>query len=62
MRKPFLLRIDPELWAELESWAKNELRSVNGQIEYVLKQAVLKRKGAQHRSPSASTEQPYSGQ
>ena len=45
-RKSFLLRIDPELWAELENWAAGELRSVNGQIEYVLKQAVLKRKGA----------------
>jgi len=44
-RKSFLLRIDPELWAELESWATGELRSVNGQIEYLLKQAVLKRKG-----------------
>ncbi|MBM3891056.1 MAG: Arc family DNA binding domain-containing protein [Verrucomicrobia bacterium] len=44
-RKPFLLRIDPKLWTELEAWAANELRSVNGQIEYLLKQAVLKRKG-----------------
>jgi hypothetical protein len=44
-RKPFLLRIDPALWGELESWAQSELRSVNGQIEYVLKQAVAKRKG-----------------
>jgi hypothetical protein len=43
-RKPFLLRIDPALWTELEAWAQEELRSVNGQIEYVLKQAVLKRK------------------
>jgi hypothetical protein len=43
-RKTFLLRIDPELWKELETWAQAELRSVNGQIEYVLKQAVLKRK------------------
>jgi hypothetical protein len=45
-RKPFLLRIDPALWAELEAWAQSELRSVNGQIEYVLKQAVAKRKGS----------------
>ena len=45
-RKPFLLRIEPELWADLEAWANDELRSVNGQIEYLLKQAVLKRKGA----------------
>jgi hypothetical protein len=44
-RKPFLLRIDPELWAELEAWAQDELRSVNGQIEYLLKQAVTKRRG-----------------
>jgi hypothetical protein len=44
-RKSFLLRIDPELWKELEAWAADELRSVNGQIEYVLKQAVARRKG-----------------
>jgi hypothetical protein len=44
-RKAFLLRMDPALWAGLEAWAQDELRSVNGQIEYVLKQAVLKRKG-----------------
>ena len=51
-RKPFLLRIDPELWAELEAWAQDELRSVNGQIEYLLKQAVLKRKGAWQPEPT----------
>ena len=44
-RKPFFLRIDPALWAELEAWAQDELRSVNGQIEYVLRQAVNKRRG-----------------
>ncbi len=43
-RKSFLLRMDPALWAELEAWAQTELRSVNGQIEYLLKQAVQKRK------------------
>jgi hypothetical protein len=43
-RKSFLLRIDPELWAELEAWAQDELRSVNGQIEFLLKQAVRQRK------------------
>ncbi len=45
-RKSFLLRIDPELWREMERWAQDELRSVNGQIEFVLKQAVAKRKRA----------------
>jgi len=45
-RKSFLLRIDPALWPELEAWAQDELRSVNGQIEYLLRQAVQKRKGS----------------
>jgi hypothetical protein len=44
-RKSFLLRIDPALWDDLEAWAQAELRSVNGQIEYLLRQAVLRRKG-----------------
>ena len=45
-KKSFLLRINQGLWKELEAWAQDELRSVNGQIEYVLKQAVNKRKRA----------------
>ena len=49
-RKPFLLRIDPKLWDDLEGWAQEELRSVNGQIEMILRQAVQKRKGAKHSS------------
>jgi hypothetical protein len=44
-RKTFLLRIDPKLWSELEAWSQDELRSVNGQIEYILRQAIQKRKG-----------------
>lgn len=43
-RKSFLLRMDPALWAELEAWAQAEFRSVNGQIEYLLQQAVQRRK------------------
>ena len=43
-RKTFLLRVDPDLWAEIEKWAADELRSANGQVEYLLKQAVNKRK------------------
>lgn len=45
-RKAFLLRMDPELWRELEAWAAQELRSVNGQIEYLLREAVRKRRPA----------------
>jgi hypothetical protein len=44
-RKQFLLRIDQGLWEDLEAWAAGELRSVNGQIEYILREAVRKRKG-----------------
>ena len=54
-RKSFLLRIDPELWAEMEAWAAAELRSVNGQIEYLLRQAVAKRKGTTSRKSSEET-------
>lgn len=43
-RKAFLLRIDPKLWNDLEAWAQDDLRSVNGQIEFLLRQAVNKRK------------------
>jgi len=43
-RKAFLLRIDPKLWAELEAWAADELRSVNGQVEFLLRDAVRRRK------------------
>jgi hypothetical protein len=53
-RKPFLLRIDPALWTDLESWAQAELRSVNGQIEYILRQAVNKRKGEKSRRGDAT--------
>jgi len=53
-RKAFLLRIDPKLWAELEAWAGDELRSVNGQIEFLLRQAVQ-----QHRKTAAG--RPISG-
>ena len=42
-RKSFLLRLDPALYLALERWAEQELRSVNGQIEFLLKQAVRTR-------------------
>jgi hypothetical protein len=51
-RKQFLLRIDPQLWAELEAWAADELRSVNGQIEYLLREATRKRKGIREKGPA----------
>jgi hypothetical protein len=42
-RKSFLLRLDPALYEALESWAQQELRSVNGQIEFLLRKAVTVR-------------------
>ncbi|MEL6491360.1 MAG: hypothetical protein AAFV85_05115 [Cyanobacteria bacterium J06634_6] len=39
-KKRFLLRIDPELYKTLEKWAADDLRSVNAQIEFLLKQSV----------------------
>jgi len=56
-RKSFLLRMDPALWDDLESWAQAELRSVNGQIEYILRQAVNKRKGERSVPPIAASDQ-----
>lgn len=43
-KKSFLLRINTPLWQDLESWAQDELRSVNGQIEFILREAARRRK------------------
>jgi hypothetical protein len=45
-RKAFLLRADPLLWRDIEKWAADELRSVNGQIEFILREAVRRRSRA----------------
>jgi hypothetical protein len=42
-KKAFALRLSPELLEALEKWAQDEFRSVNGQIEFVLTQAVRAR-------------------
>ncbi|HSK08671.1 MAG TPA: hypothetical protein VK911_03780 [Vicinamibacterales bacterium] len=39
-RKPFLLRLDPALFEALQRWANDEVRSLNGQIEYLLTRAL----------------------
>jgi hypothetical protein len=41
--KPFLLRLDPRVYAAVQRWAEEDLRSLNGQIEYILRQALAKR-------------------
>ena len=50
-RKTFLLRVDPALWRQLEAWAAAELRSVNGQIEFLLREALRRRR----RDPGRGT-------
>lgn len=39
-RKPFLLRLDPETFEALQRWAADDLRSMNGQVEFLLRRAL----------------------
>ncbi|HVV55892.1 MAG TPA: hypothetical protein VHC47_11225 [Mucilaginibacter sp.] len=50
-KKAFILRINPEVLKELEVWASDEFRSTNGQIEYLLQQAVNARKNNRKKNP-----------
>ena len=49
-RKAFLLRLPPELLNELKRWAAAEVRSVNGHVEYLLRDAVRRHRGGSDRS------------
>ena len=51
-RKPFLLRLEPGVHRALQGWADDELRSLNGQIEYLLREA-LRRAGRRPRPDGA---------
>jgi len=42
-RKQVLLRLAPSLWDDIASWAEDDLRSINSQIEFILREAVKKR-------------------
>jgi len=55
-RKAFPLRISPELFAELRRWAEADFRSVNGQIEFLLRQAVRARQGSRDDGPGSDGE------
>ncbi|MDD3280043.1 MAG: Arc family DNA-binding protein [Bacteroidales bacterium] len=41
-KKPFILRLDEEMLKQLEKWAADEFRSINGQIEWILDQSLKK--------------------
>jgi hypothetical protein len=43
-KKAFILRVNPDMLKEIETWAAEEFRSTNGQVEYLLQQALLARK------------------
>jgi hypothetical protein len=59
-KKSFLLRIDPVVWAEIERLAAAELRSVNAQVEYLLRDAVAARSsGTATRARRTTTAAPH---
>lgn len=54
-RKPFLLRVDKELLDSLQRWAADDLRSLNGQIEWILRRALEDVGRGKTRKASPST-------
>jgi hypothetical protein len=57
-KKAILLRIPPDLWEHLNRWARDDLRSLNAQIEFLLREAVKKRTA---KPPPASSAAPPEG-
>ena len=57
-RKPFLLRIDREVLDNLQRWADDELRSLNGQIEFLLRQALIDSKRTRPAVESSNSQLP----
>ncbi len=51
-KKGFLLRLPPRLFEELRRWAEQDMRSINGQIEFLLRDAVRKRLGRDPTQPA----------
>jgi hypothetical protein len=56
-RKPFLLRVDRELLDAVQRWSNDEMRSLNGQIEYLLRDALKRAGRLPHRKTLAGSEQ-----
>ena len=49
-KRQVLLRLSQTLWTDLAEWAEDDFRSINGQIEYLLTEAVQKRKRTKRRA------------
>lgn len=57
-KKSILLRISPELWEQLNRWARDDLRSLNAQIEFVLREAVRRRGRGEDAEGGTEPEKP----
>lgn len=57
-KKSFLLRVDPALWAQIERLAAQELRSVNAQVEYLLREGLARRGRASRADPHDTDDAP----
>jgi hypothetical protein len=57
-RKAFLLRVDPSLLEAMQRWANDDLRSLNAQIEFVLRRALQREGRLRTGSPTAQTADP----
>lgn len=55
-KKSILLRLNPKLWDEINRWAEEEFRSVNGQIEYLLQDAINKRRKSSKSESNTSSD------
>ena len=55
-RKSFLLRVDPKLHEALQRWARDELRSLNAQVEYLLRDALAKAGRLQDKEPPPASD------
>ena len=61
-RKPFLIRVDPETFSALQRWASDDLRSVNGQVEFLLRRALQEAgRLPDPKGAKGTTEQPRTG-
>ena len=56
-RKQYPLRVDPDVWKAVERWAADEMRSTNGQVEWILRDA-LRRAGRLPKKDEAAREDP----
>ena len=56
-KKQLLLRLSPTLWEEISRWAEDDFRSINGQIEYLLTEAVKKRRKVKIDEPEEKNEE-----